>query len=112
MSAKDPTQGMSKDLSKQNINSGFGAKGALLCLSFHVLASDQIKCYMYLNGQVSRFMADDIIQVLPRYFVENDENKKWIKSTQARDLVNRVKKRLVDKKFDAFLNEYSMKRKI
>jgi len=92
-----------------NITSGFHCKGALLVLSFHVISVDEIRAYLYLNGQVCRFLPQDIIELLPRYFVQSESNVKWAKSAAAKELVAMLKHKLVDKKFEAFLNEFQYK---
>eukprot|EP01083_Nonionella_stella_P255231 876294_1 len=51
-----------------NINSMSHCNGALLTLSFHAKESDRMKCYLYLNGQMCRFFAEDIFYVLPTFF--------------------------------------------
>eukprot|EP01083_Nonionella_stella_P071763 192963_1 len=40
-------------------------KGGLLTLSFHVKQENEIKCYLFWNGQMIRFMPNDIKTVLP-----------------------------------------------
>lgn len=40
----------------------------LITLSFHILSSDVIKCYLYLNGGGTRFEATDLINILPKHF--------------------------------------------
>ena len=42
--------------------------GQLLVLSFHVKSQDCIRCWMHINGQVVRFMPEDITDVLPLFF--------------------------------------------
>merc|ERR1712087_256034 len=64
--------------SEKNITSGSACAGAMLLLSFHVEAANEIRCYMYLNGQVARFFADDIVDLLPRYFADSEENKAYL----------------------------------
>merc|ERR1719410_2276637 len=66
-----------------NIRSSFHCMNALLTISFHVKQIDQISSYLYYNGQVTRFMAEDIKLFLPKIFnmawnngedIEKDEN--------------------------------------
>eukprot|EP00486_Rosalina_sp_Unknown_P005103 CAMPEP_0201570448 /NCGR_PEP_ID=MMETSP0190_2-20130828/12727_1 /ASSEMBLY_ACC=CAM_ASM_000263 /TAXON_ID=37353 /ORGANISM="Rosalina sp." /LENGTH=564 /DNA_ID=CAMNT_0047994011 /DNA_START=35 /DNA_END=1726 /DNA_ORIENTATION=+ len=88
------------------ITSSTPCKGAIMVLSFHVEADNLIRCYMYLNGQISRFMPDDIIKVLPRFFDKKfGNNAKFPKSKIAQELVERMKPQLRDIKFEAFYSE-------
>lgn len=89
-------EGQEKALSEP-ITSGTGCKGALMVLSFHVEADNEIRCYMYLNGQICRFMPEDIINLLPKYFDKNyGNNKTFPKSSLAKELVEKMKPQLVD----------------
>merc|ERR1712087_557520 len=69
---------LNRQPSEQNITSGSACAGAMMLLSFHVEAANEIRCYMYLNGQVARFFADDIVDLLPRYFADSEENKAYL----------------------------------
>lgn len=91
---------------ERNITSSDACNGALLVLSFHVEAVNEIRCYLYLNGQVTRFMADDIVNLLPRYFEDTKENREFVQSAEAKRLVQIVHSKLIDSKFEAFYNEY------
>merc|ERR1712129_228895 len=61
------------------LNTGSTCDGKMLTFSFHAEAEDNIRCYMYSNGQMMRFMPKDILTVLPRFFVaeekEEEENE-------------------------------------
>merc|ERR1712212_1415353 len=92
--------------SEQNITSGSACAGAMMLLSFHVEAENEIRCYMYLNGQVARFFADDIVDLLPRYFADSEENKAYLAGDEIKQAVVVIKKKLRDIKFEAFLKEY------
>eukprot|EP01083_Nonionella_stella_P019172 53292_1 len=46
----------------------------LLTLSFHVKTQEIIKCYLFWNGQMIRFMPSDIKDVLPRLFASSEHN--------------------------------------
>eukprot|EP01083_Nonionella_stella_P187987 691912_1 len=43
-------------LKSANIGASFHAKGGLITFSYFVKSKDVIKCYLYWNGQVIRFM--------------------------------------------------------
>merc|ERR1712130_153242 len=86
--------------------------GALLTVSFHVKEVDQILCYLYINGQYLRFMPEDMINILPRFFVESAQNKAFVakklknKKNRAQEFVGEMKSWLKDAQFDAFVNSY------
>merc|ERR1719245_1871851 len=61
---------------------------------------DEVKCYLYWQGQGHRFYPNDIKKVLPNIFNMNQENKAFIKSKEAKELINRMK--ISDKKFEKF----------
>eukprot|EP00486_Rosalina_sp_Unknown_P006726 CAMPEP_0201572136 /NCGR_PEP_ID=MMETSP0190_2-20130828/15242_1 /ASSEMBLY_ACC=CAM_ASM_000263 /TAXON_ID=37353 /ORGANISM="Rosalina sp." /LENGTH=552 /DNA_ID=CAMNT_0047997527 /DNA_START=28 /DNA_END=1686 /DNA_ORIENTATION=- len=92
---------------QMNITSGIGCNGAMLLLSFHVEAQDEIRCYMYLNGQVLRFLPGDIIKVLPRFFDSKfGDNETFPESEEAQQLIDEMDKKLRDEHFMAFYNAY------
>merc|ERR1719461_682981 len=75
--------------------------GAHLCVSFHVKAWDQILCYLYVNGQYLRFMPEDLISILPRFFVQSEANIEFIEEEKhgAKELVAEMEKVLRDEQF-------------
>eukprot|EP01084_Bolivina_argentea_P120587 213768_1 len=101
----------SSDNYNETITSSNSCKGALLILSFHVLSSDEIKCYMYLNGTVTRFFPSDIINVLPLYFdPEMYKNKEFVKSQkQVNEIIEEMKSKLRDYRFESFYEQYKIK---
>ena len=77
------------------ITSQSACNGASMVLSFHVESSNEIRCYIYLNGQVLRFFPEDIKFVLPRFFDPDcGNNKTWTNSKDANDLILRMKQKL------------------
>merc|ERR1719204_227563 len=106
LKSKDAAKGLNRQPSEQNITSGSACAGAMLLLSFHVEAVNEIRCYMYLNGQVARFFADDITELLPRYFVDSEENKAYLAGDDVKQAVSKIKSKLRDVKFEAFLDAY------
>jgi len=84
--------------------------GSLMILSFHVEADDTTKCYMYLHGQLLRFFPDDLVQILPRYFVDNEQNKKFVNSSDAKEMVKSIKANLRDKKFEDFYGRFQCRK--
>eukprot|EP01083_Nonionella_stella_P046150 123563_1 len=93
-----------------NIDSGHSANGALLCVSFHVLSVNEIRAYLYWNGTGLRFFPQDIISILPEFFVENKTNKAFKGSVKGRGIVSAMKPKLRDKQFEAFYKEYGATR--
>lgn len=50
--------------------------GRIFIVSWHVLAEDDIRCYVYFGGFVSRFFGEDILNVWAKhYFVKRELNK-------------------------------------
>lgn len=77
----------------------------LMVLSFHAMAVDEIKAYLYMNGQVLRFFNDDIKNIIPKYFVQNEKNKGF----DASPFIELTKGKLIDTKFDKFYELYTNK---
>jgi len=78
--------------------------GPVVQFSFHVLESNDIRCYFYINGQCSRFMAHDLKNLLPIFFV-GDGNDKFKGSKEMDKIVDNVGKLLKDEKFEGFLKD-------
>eukprot|EP01084_Bolivina_argentea_P311079 538415_1 len=89
------------------IHSKCSCNGKLMVLSFHVESSEEIKCYCYINGQVTRFFAKDILDVLPLFFIENKQNKEFVQSKTAKKSVKYVREKLIDLPFESFYQEYT-----
>eukprot|EP01084_Bolivina_argentea_P251435 421698_1 len=53
---------------REPITSQTTCNGTLMTFSFHVESMDEIRCYMYWNGQIARFLPEDAINVLSRVF--------------------------------------------
>merc|ERR1712176_1426285 len=71
-----------------NITSLSDCNGAMILLSLHVASSDDIKCYMYINGECLRFAPGDILKVLPNFFDDGfDDNTRWKTSKEAEGLI-------------------------
>ena len=100
-----------KKLRSRVIDSTFHCKGALILLSFHVEAIDEIKVYLSWNGQMTRFMPQDIIDILPEFFEGSKENRDWVKSEDAKEMVQKMSEKLRDSKFESFYKQYGSKRK-
>jgi len=84
-----------------------GMNGAMLTLSFHVEASNEIRCYLSLNGQTMRFMAHDLTKTLPTHFNPMFENnREWAIGKEAKRMEEFVDKLLNDQVFAAFYEAY------
>jgi len=82
--------------------------GPQFVLSFHVDELSDMRCYLFINGQCTRFFPPDIKMVLPRFFVESKANKDFVagKSEPSIDeIINNLDGKLRDDKFSAFLEE-------
>eukprot|EP01084_Bolivina_argentea_P079569 144318_1 len=62
-----------------------GCYGSLMVVSFHVVSTEEIRAYLFLNGQCIRFLPQDIIGLLPKYFVDNEENKQFVKGNKIKE---------------------------
>eukprot|EP01084_Bolivina_argentea_P163669 284692_1 len=92
-----------------NVTSEHHCKAGMVVISFHVLASDQIKAYYYYSGQIARFMPQDIMHIFPKYFCQtwqHGENRKWWQSGKAKQYYDIIKDKLPDVKFEAFCKQF------
>ena len=64
-----------------------------LTFSFQVEATNEIKCYLYFNGQRTRFFPQDIIQILPYLFVNSAQNEIF-KKEKAPSIIKKMKKEI------------------
>merc|ERR1712228_889473 len=88
--------------SRSHCNSG------IMTLSFHVESVDEIRCYLYMNGQSLRFQPEDIILVLSKFFDPTfGSNANWTENDEAQELIDRMNVLLRDAHFDAFLKQNS-----
>ena len=75
-----------------------------MTLSYHVSAVDDIKCYLLWQGCSQRFYPQDIVEVLPKFFVCDDRdkfgNKAFAESVEIKRLVSNMK--IEDTKFEEF----------
>merc|ERR1712087_808732 len=59
-------------LQRSNITTAFHCKGSLMTLSVIAQEVDVVQCYLYWNGQMTRFMPQDVKVLFPKLF-----NMKW-----------------------------------
>lgn len=74
--------------------------GQLLTFSFQIEAYDERKCYLLYDGQVSRFYGQDVFEILPKLFDDNEDNSKFIKSEIATEIAKNIK--ISDVHFETF----------
>eukprot|EP01084_Bolivina_argentea_P039967 73846_1 len=93
-----------KQLINANITSRSHCNGGLVIFSFHAKQNDNIKCYMYINGQNTRFLPNDIINVLPLLFDmdwNDGTNKSFVETEKkSNELINTIANKLIDKSFE------------
>merc|ERR1712130_833429 len=94
-------------LKYSNIGSGDGCKGALMTIGFHVKSEEEIKCYLYFNGQMTRFLPKDMRRVLPQIInMDSDQNQSVLKiKSELKMVAERQKymeKNIIDVDFDLF----------
>jgi len=86
---------------KQAVNSV--CKGPQMTLSFQVDQEDDMRCYVFILGQCTRFLAEDIVMLLPRFFEDTEKNKAFLKDPETSAVIQRIKKSLNDTAFTKFL---------
>eukprot|EP01084_Bolivina_argentea_P195999 336085_1 len=101
-SAKYILPGTNKALLPSNINSRTFLKGEMLTVSFHVQSEEEIRCYLYLNGGMARFMPQDIMDFLCPAFIENEKNSDFIKSDAMKEMIEKMTVQLRDERFRVF----------
>eukprot|EP01084_Bolivina_argentea_P107933 192921_1 len=98
-----------EELLKSNIDSGSHCKAGLLTISFHVKSKDEVKMYLYFNGQMIRFMPKDIKIILPLLFnMEYGDNKGFLKRFLANkegedEMIKYMSDFVKDKHFDTWI---------
>eukprot|EP01084_Bolivina_argentea_P264927 448937_1 len=86
----------------KNITPKTDVCGQLITFMFNVEAINEIKCYIVWNGQTMRFHGDHIGKILPNIFVENDENKNFANTQEAKGLEREFETIMDDRKFAKF----------
>merc|ERR1712083_208048 len=86
-----------------SIDGGFGAAGSVLTLSFQAKEERVVKMYLFCNRQCIRFMPEDVKIVLKTLFnMDYGDNADWIESDEAYELIDTMRRRIVDEQFAAF----------
>lgn len=87
------------------LNGSSKTDGQLLTFSFHVESLDEIKCYLYYNGCISRFYPQDIIEIFPNLFdMEYDNNQSFINSDKIKEIAKKIV--LSDLHFETFYKSF------
>ena len=99
----------------QTIDVGTPMGGFQFTLSFHVRAADDIKCYLFHHGQISRFYPQDMVDLWPIWFegsgLLDEANKKWLEgkdkygNTEWKESMNYVQTLLSDAQFEKWFED-------
>jgi len=91
-----------------NIGASDHCNGGVITFSFHVFSEDKMKLYLYFQGQMIRFLPRDIKLLLPRLFVPNEDNEKYIadKTGDLDKVIKELEGKLLDTQFAAWLKAY------
>mmetsp|Transcript_54052 Transcript_54052/g.86523 ORF Transcript_54052/g.86523 Transcript_54052/m.86523 type:complete len:477 (+) Transcript_54052:54-1484(+) len=85
----------------------YGWHSQVFLLSFHVNSSDDVKVYWYLNGDLMRFLPNNMLDIWPLYFYK-DRDKKWKKevSELSKEQIKKEwKLKVTDKVFQQYYRE-------
>ena len=79
--------------------------GQLLTFSFHIESLDEIKCYLYFNGCISRFYGQDIMEIFPNIFdMEYENNLSFVKNDKTKEIAKNIV--LSDLHFETFYKSF------
>jgi len=86
------------------------SQGPQLMLSFHVEAEDSMRCYLFINGQCTRFLPEDLKLLLPVFFDPNTaDNKDFEDSEEMDEIITALNGKLRDDQFQTFLKQNKVK---
>jgi len=98
----DPASDEAKDPKKLTSST----TGPQIMLSFHVEAEDNMRCYIFIHGQCTRFLPEDLKLLLPYFFDPNTaDNKKFVESKELEQIIQKLEGKLRDDQFQTFLKE-------
>jgi len=83
--------------------------GPHFTLSFQVDTVDDMRCYLFMNGQCARFIPEDIVLLMPPYFVQSEANKAFVESEEALFIIMKMHGKLLDTAFQTLLKENKVK---
>ena len=98
-----------KDSSKdENISAAFHCKGSLITFSFQCKWQNEIKCFLYWNGQMIRFFGDEVETIFPRIFNmdHEDNNMDYFGTDEFKNDIDYINEKLRDRKFEAFQSSF------
>lgn len=73
----------------------------LMVFSFHVTAGDEIRCYLYLGGAMTRFMPQDIYGMCQNLFdMKAFENQKFVDDKKTKETIDKLC--IPDARFEKF----------
>lgn len=79
--------------------------GPHILLSFHVEAADNMRCYIHINAQCTRFLPEDLKMLLPLFFEESQDNLNFVKSPELKAMIDGLDGKLRDDQFRVFLKD-------
>eukprot|EP01083_Nonionella_stella_P005141 14924_1 len=83
-----------------------GLRGQMFVVSFHIVMKEEIRCYLFYQGQCFRFYGEDLINVLPMFFYDSKKARQTLlkmhSESKWRDAFNEFCDTFVDKRFDRF----------
>eukprot|EP01084_Bolivina_argentea_P061418 112241_1 len=92
-----------QNMVESNTITGRNAESQVFILSYQVIAQNKVRCYWYREAQISRFMPDDIVELWPLYFRENDVQSVMLQLNQDKEQSQKKQNyKLVDEEFDQF----------
>lgn len=68
--------------------------------------ADVIKCYLYWNASLLRLFPEYMHEIIPRLYAKTDENVSFMNSEHGKELLERIKEKLIDRPFKGFLDSY------
>mmetsp|Transcript_31106 Transcript_31106/g.27379 ORF Transcript_31106/g.27379 Transcript_31106/m.27379 type:complete len:536 (-) Transcript_31106:14-1621(-) len=89
------------------LNGSSKTDGQLITFSFHIESLDEIKCYLFYNGCVSRFYGQDIMEIFPNIFdMEYEDNMKFTKNDNEKTIEIAKNIVLSDLHFETFYKSF------
>jgi len=82
-----------------------GTQGPQIMLSFQVDAVDDMRCYLFINGNCTRFLPEDLKMSLPLFFDLQKSDNEFINSKEMDRMIQSLDGKLRDDKFRSFLSE-------
>jgi len=82
-----------------------GTNGPQIMLSFQVEQEDDMRCYLFINGNCTRFLPEDLKMLLPLFFDLTKSDTEFINSKEMDRMIQSLDGKLRDDKFRSFLSE-------